>query len=121
MRTLLKRTISRVTDCSILKLNRKEASSFNHHVEWIVRHLRGTPFEIFLNRSRFHAETGLYARRRYGVQTAGCARLFLSLVQQVFELGARALEARRRHVRQVVGDRIHVLLLRLHPGRGCRE
>jgi hypothetical protein len=42
----------------------------------------------------------------------------LDLVEQVGELGAAALEGIRVHVRQVVGDRIDVDLLRRHPGGG---
>ncbi len=43
------------------------------------------------------------------------------LVDQILELGPPALEARRGHVRHVVGNDFDVGLLGLHPGAGDIE
>jgi hypothetical protein len=40
------------------------------------------------------------------------------LVQQVFKNGPRPLEAVRADIRQVIGNHIHLRLLRIKPGLG---
>ena len=74
--------------------------------------------ELFLRRADFHAQADVLADRdlRRSDRRAGSAQL---LVDQVLKVRQVVAEPGGVHVRQVVGDRVDVVLLRCHPaGRG---
>ena len=65
----------------------------------------------------FHPETQLRARRHDGAGIAGIgAGLPHVLVQQILKFNPLALEARGRHIGDIVGNDFNIGLLSLHSG-----
>src|SRR6185312_1439472 len=74
-----------------------------------------------LGRHRPHAGADLQARRQVGLLRRVGARLAQRLVEEILEHRARALEAGRVDVGEVVGDDVDLRLLRVEAGLGNPE
>jgi hypothetical protein len=72
-----------------------------------------------LGGGELHAMAHLYGHGDDGVLGGGSAGDLRGLIDEVLEVGAHLLEARRIHVGEIVGDRIDARLLADHAARGA--
>ncbi|MNT20703.1 hypothetical protein D3C72_1560180 [compost metagenome] len=89
----------------------EEAAAVDGQVQRLLGGLQAALGEDLLGAGDAHTGTQLQAGGQFAVLAGLATRLATDLIEQVLELGAVALEARGRHVRQVVGNggQVHVL------------
>jgi hypothetical protein len=117
LRIGLERAVAGIGGRTVRHLHLEKTVAVDRHVLRVAGLLQVALRVQTFGRDLLHAGAELDARGHLGLLGRVGARLTHGLIKQIFEHGARALEAIGADVGEVVRDHVHLGLLRIHAGR----